>query len=86
MRRDGRALFGMLAVFAEFERSLIVDRVKAGLAHAREKGIKLGREPVSLRVREQVTLLRGQKMTQMAIARKIGISQAKVSQILSAST
>ena len=86
MRRDGRALFGMLAVFAEFERSLIVDRVKAGLAHAREKGIKLGREPVSLRVREQVTLLRGQKMTQMEIARKIGISQAKVSQILSAST
>lgn len=86
MRRDGRALFGMLAVFAEFERSLIVDRVKAGLAHAREKGIKLGRKPVSLRVREQVTLLRGQKMTQMEIARKIGISQAKVSQILSAST
>ena len=86
MRRDGRALFGMLAVFAEFERSLIVDRVKAGLAHAREKGIKLGREPVSLRVREQVTLLRGQKMTQMAIARKIGISQAKVSQILNTQT
>jgi putative DNA-invertase from lambdoid prophage Rac len=86
MRRDGRALFGMLAVFAEFERSLIVDRVKAGLAHAREKGIKLGREPVSLRVREQVTLLRGQKMTQMEIARKIGISQAKVSQILNTQT
>ena len=86
MRRDGRALFGMLAVFAEFERSLIVDRVKSGLAHARSKGVKLGRKPVSLRVREQVTLLRGQKMTQMEIARKIGISQAKVSQILSAST
>ncbi|NBR14201.1 MAG: hypothetical protein EBU01_06410 [Crocinitomicaceae bacterium] len=60
--------------------------VKAGLAHARSKGVKLGRKPVSLRVREQVTLLRGQKMTQMEIARKIGISQAKVSQILSAST
>ena len=86
MRRDGRALFGMLAVFAEFERSLIVDRVKAGLAHARSKGVKLGRKPVSLRVREQVTLLRGQKMTQMEIARKIGISQAKVSQILNTQT
>lgn len=81
---SGRALFGMLAVFAEFERSLIVARVKAGLDHARSKGVKLGRKPVSLRVREQVTLLRGQKMTQMEIARKIGISQAKVSQILSA--
>ena len=83
---SGRALFGMLAVFAEFERSLIVDRVKSGLAHARSKGVKLGRKPVSLRVREQVTLLRGQKMTQMEIARKIGISQAKVSQSLNTQT
>ena len=83
---SGRAMFGMISVFAEFEREMIVARVRAGLDRARAKGIKLGRKPVSLRVREQVTLLRGQKMTQMAIARKIGISQAKVSQILSEST
>ena len=39
----GRAMFGMLAIFAEFERSIIVERVNAGLARAREKGTKSGK-------------------------------------------
>ena len=39
----GRAMFGMLAIFAEFERSIIVERVNAGLARARERGTKSGK-------------------------------------------
>ena len=39
----GRAMFGMAGVFAEFERSMIVERVKAGLARARAQGKNLGR-------------------------------------------
>jgi DNA invertase Pin-like site-specific DNA recombinase len=39
----GRAMFQMLGVFAEFERSIIVERVKAGLARARKRGTKSGR-------------------------------------------
>ena len=39
----GKALFGMLGVFAEFERELIRERVCAGLARARETGTKSGR-------------------------------------------
>lgn len=39
----GRALFGMLAVFAEFERSIIQERVKAGIARARKRGTKSGK-------------------------------------------
>ena len=39
----GRALFGMLGVFAEFERSMLVDRVKSGMARARRAGKHLGR-------------------------------------------
>jgi DNA invertase Pin-like site-specific DNA recombinase len=39
----GRALFQMLGVFAEFERSIIQERIYAGLARAREKGTKSGR-------------------------------------------
>ena len=39
----GRALFGMLSVFAEFERSMLVDRVKSGMARARRAGKHLGR-------------------------------------------
>lgn len=39
----GKALFQMMGVFAEFERSMIVARVRAGMARAREKGTKSGR-------------------------------------------
>jgi DNA invertase Pin-like site-specific DNA recombinase len=39
----GKAMFQMLGVFAEFERSMIVARVHAGLARAREEGKRLGR-------------------------------------------
>lgn len=39
----GRAMFGMLAIFAEFEHSIIVERTRAGLASARARGISLGR-------------------------------------------
>ena len=41
----GKALFQMLGVFAEFERSLIRERVVAGLARAKAKGKRLGRPP-----------------------------------------
>jgi putative DNA-invertase from lambdoid prophage Rac len=39
----GRAMTGLLAIFAEFEREILRERTKAGLAHAREKGKRLGR-------------------------------------------
>jgi DNA invertase Pin-like site-specific DNA recombinase len=38
----GRALAGMLAAFAEFEREIMRERLKAGIAQARSKGITLG--------------------------------------------
>lgn len=40
---SGRAMFGMLSVFAEFEREVIRERVFAGLARARAEGKRLGR-------------------------------------------
>src|SRR5262249_25973190 len=39
----GRALFGMLSVFADFERAMIVERTKAGMARARAQGKIIGR-------------------------------------------
>src|SRR5262245_19362471 len=39
----GRAMAGLLAVFAEFERDLLRERVKAGIAHARKQGKPHGR-------------------------------------------
>src|ERR1700740_1218503 len=50
----GRALFQMLGVFAEFERAMIVERVKAGLSRARSQGKRLGRRPVSADVVERI--------------------------------
>jgi DNA invertase Pin-like site-specific DNA recombinase len=39
----GRAMAGLLAIFAEFEREVLRERTRAGLAHARESGKRLGR-------------------------------------------
>lgn len=44
-RPEGRMIFGMLAVLAEFERELIRERTKAGMASARARGAALGRPP-----------------------------------------
>jgi len=43
----GRAMFQTMATFAKFERGMIVERVKAGLARARSQGTRLRRRPVS---------------------------------------
>jgi DNA invertase Pin-like site-specific DNA recombinase len=43
---SGKAMFQMLGVFSEFERAMIQERVRAGLARARARGKKLGRPPV----------------------------------------
>ncbi|MGA3186724.1 MAG: recombinase family protein [Bryobacteraceae bacterium] len=41
----GRAMAGLLAVFAEFEREILRERVRDGLAHARQQGKRLGPPP-----------------------------------------
>jgi DNA invertase Pin-like site-specific DNA recombinase len=43
----GKAMYGMMGVFAEFERSIIQERVRAGLARARSEGKRLGRPPIA---------------------------------------
>ena len=50
----GKAMFQMMGVFAEFERAIIVERVKAGLSRARSQGKRLGRRPVSTEVFEHI--------------------------------
>src|SRR3954447_490577 len=44
---NGRLIFGIFASIAEFERELIRDRVKSGIAAARAKGKRLGRPAIS---------------------------------------
>lgn len=54
----GKAFFGMLCVFAEFERDIIVERTKAGMANARAKGHLPGRKIDPKRGPSRTTLWR----------------------------
>lgn len=76
----GRLVFHIFAALAEFERALIVDRTKAGLLAARERGAKPGRKP-SLTA-DQVAIVRGLHAagdhTVSAIAAVVGVSRATV--------
>jgi DNA invertase Pin-like site-specific DNA recombinase len=50
----GKAMFGMMGVFAEFERSIIQERVRAGLRRAKREGKRLGRPPIADEVKERI--------------------------------
>src|SRR5476651_1636942 len=55
---NGKMMFQMLGVFAEFERGIIRERVNAGLARARANGTKLGRRRVAPAVEAQILELK----------------------------
>src|SRR6476659_4064416 len=50
----GRALFQMLGVFAEFERSIIQERVRAGVARAQAAGITFGRPKIDTHKEQRI--------------------------------
>lgn len=78
----GRAMAGLLAIFAEFEREILCERVKAGIAHARSKGKPHGRPSTAKCHSDEVTLLYKSGINQSEIARKLGIGRTSVRRIL----
>jgi DNA invertase Pin-like site-specific DNA recombinase len=68
----GKMVFTVLGAVAELERSLIVERVKAGLRNARAKGKRLGR-PRSVVDASRVAALRSQGLGWKKIAAEVGI-------------
>ena len=59
----GRAMANLIGVFAEFERDLIRERVKAGIQNAKSKGIRVGRRPlIDKRLLGTITDMRGKGM------------------------
>jgi DNA invertase Pin-like site-specific DNA recombinase len=68
---NGRLVFGIFASIAEFERELIRDRVKSGIAAARSKGKRLGRPRVTVDAAE-VARLRAQGLGWKVIAKHLG--------------
>jgi DNA invertase Pin-like site-specific DNA recombinase len=79
---SGRAMAGLLAVFAEFEREILRERVRAGLAHARENGTRLGRPPTAALNAKQIRRLFRSGVSKAAIARQLQIGRTSVRRIL----
>jgi DNA invertase Pin-like site-specific DNA recombinase len=75
---SGKALFGMLSVFAEFERDMIVERVRAGLTRAKANGKTLGRPRCDdAAIGDQ--LAAGSSLAQTA--QRLGVSQSTVKRV-----
>ena len=80
----GRAMAGLLAVFAEFEREILRERVRAGLAHARQNGQRLGRPVTAALHADQVRKLHRAGTSKSEIARRLAIGRTSVRRILAA--
>ena len=78
----GRAMAGLLAVFAEFEREILRERVRAGLAHARQQGKRLGRPPSVVHKAIETRKLYRQGSSKSEIARRLQISRTSVRRLL----
>ena len=79
---SGRALAGMLAVFAEFERDILRDRVKAGIDQARKDGKPHGRPMTAGKLVPEMKQLRKVGLSKRAIAKRLGVSRTSVIRLL----
>ncbi len=77
---------GLLAVFAEFEREILCERVRAGLAQARKQGKRLGRPRSAALKADQVRQLTSEGFSQAEIARRLRIGRTSVRRLLAVRT
>jgi putative DNA-invertase from lambdoid prophage Rac len=78
----GRAMMGLLGVFAEFERDILRERVKAGIAHARSQGRPHGRpKSVALEI-DRIRKLKAEGKSHSEIARQLDIGRTSVRRLL----
>lgn len=83
----GKAMFQMLGVFSEFERSMIQERVRAGLARARAEGKTLGRPSVLDDARRAAVLsAKAEGLSVRKIAKRVGVSVGTVHGVVSAAS
>jgi putative DNA-invertase from lambdoid prophage Rac len=78
----GRAVAGLLAVFAGFEREILRERVKAGIAYARKRGGRHGRPTSVTKYATKVRKLFDQGVPKAEIARRLAISRTSVRRLL----
>ena len=73
---------GMMAVFAQFERAIIVERVNAGLAAAKRRGVTLGRPRKVNEHRDAVARMRTRGLSGRQIASELGTSNSNVFRLI----
>lgn len=78
---SGRMLFQMLGVFAEFERALVVSRVKAAHDRCRARGVRIGRPPMPTSRVEKVQKALQDGQSIRAVAASTGVSTATVQRV-----
>jgi DNA invertase Pin-like site-specific DNA recombinase len=80
----GKAMFGVMGVFAEFERAMIGERVKAGLSRARSQGKRLGRPSLAPDKERAVLRLLSKGTGIVKTAKTVGVGVSAVQRIRSA--
>jgi putative DNA-invertase from lambdoid prophage Rac len=78
----GRAMAGLLAVFAEFERDILRERVKAGVAQSRAKGKPHGRPATTKTQSDKARQLWSEGKNKSQISRELGMSRSSVRLLL----
>ena len=79
----GRLLFNMIGAVAQFEREIMLERQREGIARAKAEGKYKGRKPTARAMTAEVHALAAQRRTPTEIAKRLGISRASVYRILS---
>jgi DNA invertase Pin-like site-specific DNA recombinase len=74
----GRLMFNMLGSIAQFERELMLERQREGIARAKAEGKYKGRKPTARDKGHEVKRLRSEGIGATAIAKQLGISRASV--------
>ncbi len=78
----GRAMAGLLSVFAAFEHEILRERVRAGLEHARRNGKRLGRPATAAVKSAEIRKLHRAGISKAEIARRLDIGRTSVRRIL----
>ena len=78
----GKAMLSMCGVFAEFERSIIVERINAGLSRARAQGKQFGRPKIASATEINILDLRAKNNGILKIAREVGCGVSVVQRVL----
>lgn len=78
----GKILFTMISAFAEFERSIIRERVIAGMEKAKARGARIGRPKIPPFTKQKVLMLKERGLTYKEIIKQVKISKSAYYEII----